>query len=621
MSNSGKSVLRSPLLWLMVVGVLVALAMMQMGYHSNNGDTPSYMQAWERLRHGQIDAWRTPLYPLVLGLMQSLLGEVQIVDVLDWSHCSYLGPIDRVFTGVMVLQMLLALAVTPPFYGLLKRLTRSRWLSAIGAAVVLLPPMVMGMHNAILTESLSLSLTIVLLDALDRLYRHRSWLWAVVACLMTLALVALRPAFIFLVPVVLVLGAWLLCRQPWRKCGVTLLVGAVAIGIGLLAYCRDVERQQGVFTPSIISVINQVNDAQLRGQVDTTAITDPALLASLRQGITDAADLSVLHGAAALQSMTAQDTGLSYRLTTLWKHLVFAVTYPLTPPTFQYPQLPKRISYATMKLIGWQVRLELIVLALALVWLVRAWRRGDKALLWTLTVLAGYLGCNDLVALMGAQEGYGRLMLASYPAWVALVGMMAVAARRRYRIDFSQLSSSRACRISLLHVIVVAAVLAAVMLLVHWHSGGAHTAGLALEYALLLAATAAIYHTLHTLTHAPRLALVGAVLYALPLLLAPQGPAVSLVALLLDALVWLRYSRAWWAVVDVIVILAALVVGFHDLPDAYEVSGFSDYDEPQIMQCRHCIRYSLGHCVRRGGTQPTWHEPLFCVFLMADDSD
>lgn len=30
-----------------------------------------------------------------------------------------------------------------------------------------------------------------------------------------------------------------------------------------------------------------------------------------------------------------------------------------------------------------------------------------------------------------------------------------------------------------------------------------------------------------------------------------------------------------------------------------------------LMQCRHCIRYSLGYCVKHGGKQPTWHEPLF----------
>ncbi len=29
-----------------------------------------------------------------------------------------------------------------------------------------------------------------------------------------------------------------------------------------------------------------------------------------------------------------------------------------------------------------------------------------------------------------------------------------------------------------------------------------------------------------------------------------------------------------------------------------------------LMQCRHCLRYALGHCTRHGGTTPTWHEPL-----------
>ena len=30
-----------------------------------------------------------------------------------------------------------------------------------------------------------------------------------------------------------------------------------------------------------------------------------------------------------------------------------------------------------------------------------------------------------------------------------------------------------------------------------------------------------------------------------------------------------------------------------------------------LMQCRHCLRYSLGYCVKHGGQKPTWREPLF----------
>lgn len=31
---------------------------------------------------------------------------------------------------------------------------------------------------------------------------------------------------------------------------------------------------------------------------------------------------------------------------------------------------------------------------------------------------------------------------------------------------------------------------------------------------------------------------------------------------------------------------------------------------PLLMQCRHCLRYALGYCVKHGGQNPTWQEPL-----------
>ena len=42
---------------------------------------------------------------------------------------------------------------------------------------------------------------------------------------------------------------------------------------------------------------------------------------------------------------------------------------------------------------------------------------------------------------------------------------------------------------------------------------------------------------------------------------------------------------------------------------AYELKG----GDGPIMQCRHCIRYILGYCVKHGGQRPTWKEPLSLV--------
>ncbi len=33
--------------------------------------------------------------------------------------------------------------------------------------------------------------------------------------------------------------------------------------------------------------------------------------------------------------------------------------------------------------------------------------------------------------------------------------------------------------------------------------------------------------------------------------------------------------------------------------------------EKVLMRCRHCLRYELGGCVRHGGRQPSWKEPLY----------
>ena len=44
-----------------------------------------------------------------------------------------------------------------------------------------------------------------------------------------------------------------------------------------------------------------------------------------------------------------------------------------------------------------------------------------------------------------------------------------------------------------------------------------------------------------------------------------------------------------------------------------EVSPAFELKQPRqalLMQCRHCLRYSLGYCVKHGGEKPRWREPL-----------
>ncbi|WP_276792775.1 peptidase U32 family protein [Segatella oulorum] len=47
--------------------------------------------------------------------------------------------------------------------------------------------------------------------------------------------------------------------------------------------------------------------------------------------------------------------------------------------------------------------------------------------------------------------------------------------------------------------------------------------------------------------------------------------------------------------------------GLDHLQPAFELAPPT---KPLVMQCRHCLRYELGFCVKRGGQRPTWKEPL-----------
>ena len=44
-----------------------------------------------------------------------------------------------------------------------------------------------------------------------------------------------------------------------------------------------------------------------------------------------------------------------------------------------------------------------------------------------------------------------------------------------------------------------------------------------------------------------------------------------------------------------------------------DISAYELHPAPDalLMQCRHCLRYALGYCVRHGGRRPVWREPLY----------
>lgn len=56
---------------------------------------------------------------------------------------------------------------------------------------------------------------------------------------------------------------------------------------------------------------------------------------------------------------------------------------------------------------------------------------------------------------------------------------------------------------------------------------------------------------------------------------------------------------------------ARLFYAAHGMPDIGKALEVQPREKENIvMQCRHCLRYSMGFCVKHGGQKPTWREPL-----------
>lgn len=51
--------------------------------------------------------------------------------------------------------------------------------------------------------------------------------------------------------------------------------------------------------------------------------------------------------------------------------------------------------------------------------------------------------------------------------------------------------------------------------------------------------------------------------------------------------------------------------GTENIGEAFEIK--SPAKGALLMQCRHCLRYSYGYCVKNGGQKPSWREPLRLV--------
>ncbi|MBQ9639839.1 MAG: glycosyltransferase family 39 protein [Bacteroidales bacterium] len=376
-------------------------------------DTHLYFEAGSRLLDGKMDCLRTPVYPLILQFSLLLFGS------------------GGAGVFVTVLQSVLHLLSVYLLIRIGRQLFSTRYLAecvALYYSVVIAP----AWCNELLTESLSMSLMIIMVYEMMTLLRKWSYVRAVGIHLLAFVMIMLRPTFLILLVVLPVVWTIFCLRSSVYIRGVILLMLGCFVGIGVLMYAQNMEQHFGKKSLTISFLANDVYILKNSGLWDIEAIRNKEAKEKclcvdslwtcnyepLYRMVTE--DSSVL----ALLDEACDDMKMAHRQE--W----FRYRTRLVIESFEsrFPASVNTHSFVGCCLFLWSLLLapplSLFYLMLTLACVLLMWYvvRRKKVLFWP-SVITMMAAMHCVGIMLSACEGFGRLMLPAYPLFLLIVGM------------------------------------------------------------------------------------------------------------------------------------------------------------------------------------------------------
>ncbi|MBQ4291584.1 MAG: glycosyltransferase family 39 protein [Muribaculaceae bacterium] len=255
---------RKPYIFLLVAAsaLVSALSIIKYGVLTT-ADTESYINAFDVYMSGGIDKFRTPIYPIFLGIMKGIFG----------SHFPL---------ATIIVQHIIFIATLPFFFSLTEKLFKSLPFSMILSVLLLLAIEIANWNNFLMTESLSTSLTILLLFSLYNLVKKPSVPTFLTCLLLSVLILLIRPAFIYLIPAFCIFFVILLFSKKHRKASAYYCMAiTAALTIVASAYVIVFHNVFGVYAFSNVSIVNKYYTLRQNGLIDTSESSNSALVADI----------------------------------------------------------------------------------------------------------------------------------------------------------------------------------------------------------------------------------------------------------------------------------------------------------------------------------------------------
>lgn len=232
--------------------ILLAVLCVRLWYYSNMRsytiwyDSATYTDFTENLLKGEVNVFRTPIYPWFIKLMRLLC--MADLETATAYNCIVIGQGVVSFVGVILM------------YLIGKKLFKNRFVTYVVTVIYGISPAVISWDLNILTESLSIFATVLSIYLIMCVIERPTYLRAALLGLYVIVMIMLRPTFVYMFAIVGVFFlAKLILSKQYRKQALCGLVALAVSGALMLGYCGLNKRQNDCSSVSSVgTTINQM---------------------------------------------------------------------------------------------------------------------------------------------------------------------------------------------------------------------------------------------------------------------------------------------------------------------------------------------------------------------------
>ena len=232
-------------IFILLIVVILIRTLIYTGYtdYSTFHDTTSYMEYKANILKGEIDAFRTPIYPNILNIIEFFNKD----EVATYKSVTFFQEIISIISVVIL-------------YNTLKKCFKNQATIWITTLIYACLPAIFTYNRVILTESLSISLFVMYFCFIIRYLLKPTNIKTIVIGIFTLFLIMLRPSFIYLIILLAILFGLIFILKKENRTQAILGIGTlVSLIILVLGYCFLNKVQNNFWGISNVTQKNQLD--------------------------------------------------------------------------------------------------------------------------------------------------------------------------------------------------------------------------------------------------------------------------------------------------------------------------------------------------------------------------